>query len=197
MRKIPSELESPLDDWVLKFADKSGIMECFHNMGLTPNVLTTIGNLSRVASIYFLVNGKKNLFILFALIGFMFDCFDGHYARKYNMTTVFGDYFDHIGDLVYHFVLLYLIFTSTKFQALPQRSKYVVYGVMALATYLFIMHMGCQEHFFECDEKEGNCSHTLHFCKCVCPNRDYIHWTKFFGTGTFVLLIYLLAYLYI
>ena len=32
-------------------------------------------------------------------VGYFFDCMDGHFARKYNMVTEFGDMYDYITDL--------------------------------------------------------------------------------------------------
>ena len=50
------------------------------------------------------------------LTRYIFDCIDGFYARKYNMTTVFGDWYDHISDilinLIYIYDIIYLIINS-------------------------------------------------------------------------------------
>jgi len=45
---------------------------------------------------------EENQFALSAfsyLISYMFDCWDGYYARKYNMESKFGDYYDHVSDM--------------------------------------------------------------------------------------------------
>ena len=108
MRKIPSDIESPIDNLVLKFAEGTGLMDLFYRLGFTPNILTTIGNIFRASSIYFFISGNGLLFFITAFLGFMFDCFDGHFARQFNMTSNFGDYYDHISDLVYHLIYIYL-----------------------------------------------------------------------------------------
>ena len=35
-----------------------------------------------------------------------FDCLDGTMARKYDMSTEFGDIYDHISDLMYAIALI-------------------------------------------------------------------------------------------
>ena len=36
------------------------------------------------------------------------DCLDGFYARKYNMTSQFGDYLDHLSDVFKTTCLFYI-----------------------------------------------------------------------------------------
>ena len=56
-------------------------------------------------------NNNKKLIAIILLIFYFMDCLDGHFARKYNMVTVFGDYFDHFVDIL-SLSLLYLILVS-------------------------------------------------------------------------------------
>ena len=41
------------------------------------------------------------LSILFLMLRWYFDFADGIFARKYNDTTTFGDYYDHIVDITF------------------------------------------------------------------------------------------------
>jgi len=193
MRKIPAEYESPFDDFALNICDNAGILELFHDWRFTPNHITTIGNIFRALSLFWLFRGQKTLFFLGAVAGFFFDCFDGHYARKYNMSTNFGDFYDHISDTVYHVILLYLLFTSSGFRNLSENGQLGVILLLVLVAYGFFMHMGCQEQFFKCNANLDNCSSTLKPFKQLCPDASWIVWTKYLGTGTFVVIVYTLT----
>ena len=47
---------------------------------------------------------------LFFFISQVFDVFDGYLARRYNMSSKFGDYFDHIADAIKTILLFYILF---------------------------------------------------------------------------------------
>ena len=44
------------------------------------------------------------------MISQVFDVFDGYLARKYSMSSKFGDYFDHISDTIKTILLFYILF---------------------------------------------------------------------------------------
>lgn len=194
MRKLPNELENFVDDWFLQFAERSGIMEFFYRMNFNPNMITTIGNIFRAISIWAIIKGNAILFLITAVIGYAFDCFDGHFARQYNMTTTLGDYYDHMSDCIYHGILLWFIFTSPKFRNSSQTNKYLIVGSLLILGLLFVIHMGCQEHHYGQDTDSSE-SPTLKPLKKLCPEKDNIVFTKYFGSGTFTLYLYLLAFI--
>jgi phosphatidylglycerophosphate synthase len=97
MRKIPAEYENPLDDVLLNICDS--VAPTFHSYGFTPNIITTISNISVIIVIILLLEAKYLWAAIFVLIAYFFDCLDGHIARKYDQVTIFGDYYDHISDI--------------------------------------------------------------------------------------------------
>lgn len=186
-RKLPEIYENPIDNQILYLVDY--ISPFLHKFGVTPNIATTFGLICRLISIYYLYT---NLFLIMAVISYFFDCLDGHLARKYQQCTVFGDYYDHIGDVVYHLFLLYYLF----FQSNLLISQYycqilILLMVMAL---LMLIHMGCQESFHE--SNGGDTSNTLCLFKCFCTGPEMIQSTKYFGSGTLILLVYILVHLF-
>lgn len=194
-RKLPHHLENFVDDWFLQYAERSGVMQFFNRMNLTPNMITTIGNIFRAISIWAITVGSPILFLTTAIIGYAFDCFDGHYARQYGMATRFGDYYDHLSDWIYHGILLWFIFTSPKFNNTSTTNKYLIIGSLLALGFLFAMHMGCQEHHYGQDFSNPGYSPTLGPLKMLCPNRDNIAFTKYFGSGTFTLYLYFVAFI--
>lgn len=195
MRKLPHELENFVDEQFLQIAEKSGIMEFFHQLHFTPNMITTIGNIFRLLSIYAIIKKLPLLFLITAIISYAFDCFDGHYARQYNMTTVLGDYYDHISDCIYHGLLLWFIFTSPKFKSASKSTKYLITGSVVLLALLFAMHMGCQEHYYGQSYGSPTYSPTLKPLRGLCSDKKNIAFTKYFGSGTFTLFLYFLVFI--
>lgn len=193
-RKLPYELENFVDDWFLQYAERSGIMEFFYRNNFTPNMLTTIGNIFRIISIWAITTKNALLFLITAIISYAFDCFDGHYARQYDMATRFGDFYDHISDWIYHGILLWFIFTSPKFRGASTFNKCLIAGSLFFFGFLFAMHMGCQEHHYGQTYGNPGYSPTLKPLKTLCPDRDNIRLTKYFGSGTFTLYLYFLAF---
>ena len=175
MRKITSDIENPIDDIIIYIADRSS--EIYKNMGLTPNHITTISLICNILSAVLLYYDRKYMSALMFMIGYYFDCADGFYARKYDMVTTFGDYYDHINDQLKILIILYVMYIKSSckfFNILP---------IIMSLTLLSIIHLGCQEKVYGKEE-----SPTLDGLKHLCSVRDNaiqsMKITKYFGTGT-------------
>lgn len=184
MRKIPSNLENPLDDLLLDLSDK--VSPTFYNLGFTPNWITTLSNITTILVIILLLKAQYIWAAFFVLVAYFFDCLDGHFARKYKMVSEFGDYYDHVSDLLKFTALIYTLYkiNSDKF--------YRILPFIIIAGILTFVHCGCQELYYNSDE-----SKTLDFSRYTCPaNKDdkndiqnKIKITRFFGFGTFNLVL--------
>ena len=100
------------------------------------------------------------------------------------MITEFGDYYDHISDItkiLLVLITLYYINTEKFFNIIP---------IIIISGILSLMHLGCQEKY-----SENNNSPTLNILKNYCPTNnnvvDSLKYTKYFGLGTFNLVIVL------
>jgi len=184
MRKLPKELENPFDNVMLSMCGNE-MMDNLYKNGITPNMITTVGNFFRILSIYFLYHHQKLFFILFYIFGYYFDCLDGHYARQYNLCSKFGDVYDHASDLIFYILLIYYIFQRS---SLPN-SQYFIPVTILLITFsiLLLVHMGCQQIYYKSEDEY------LDVCKSLCFNEDWLTVTRHFGCGTYILLITILA----
>ena len=117
------------------------MMGPLHTLGFTPNMLTTVGNILRAISVYYLYKNQKNKFAVFYMLGYFFDCLDGHYARTYGMETTFGDYYDHISDSVFYLIVMYYLVTKML------KSKNVVFARIVGVIYLFVHAYFLKENF--------------------------------------------------
>lgn len=100
--------EHPIDNAIINSFEN--IRPTLYQNKVIPNHLTFISIIFGILSIYFLYNNNRILAAIFYLISYIFDVFDGNYARFYNMETVFGDLLDHISDLFVFISIIYLIF---------------------------------------------------------------------------------------
>ena len=107
-KKLPDQYENPVD--VLLLEVNQYLNPIYRSLGFSPNILTT---LSLVVTIIGLVGYRYGYIVtgsILYFVGYYFDCADGNYARKYQLVTKFGDYYDHISD-----VFKYLLFTILLF----------------------------------------------------------------------------------
>ena len=180
MRKIPSEYENPIDDYILSYTDS--VVPYVYAGGFVPNTITTLSSIACIIVIILLFQAKYYLATLFLIISYFFDCLDGHLARSYNMVTLFGDYYDHISDLlkILSILITLYIINPTKF--------FHIFPIFLLISIMMIIHLGCQEIYYNTNQ-----SKTLEFAKNMCPVNDInnkgqlqyiLNSTKLFGCGT-------------
>ncbi len=184
MRKISNEYENPIDDLLIELSDL--ISPFFFRLGFNPNGITFLSLITGVLSVYFLYNQKIILFAILFLASYFFDCLDGHFARKYDMVTKFGDLFDHYKDSFVAILLAVMLFYNYK------NNKYIL---LAILLFIFLIvsssiHMGCQQVLYNGIYTEDEYLdylkkflHELNFDteeKC----KDLIKTSRFFGAGT-------------
>ena len=189
MSKINDEIENPIDIKTYKIVKKH--LPFYYELGLTPNHITTLSLITGILSGKMLYDGNKLLSIILLCFSYYFDCADGALARKYKMFSEFGDYYDHVADFVKFGFILYYMYTKNA-------NRFVDFlPYMLLLILLISIQMGCQERYME-DKKidKENESNSLSTLKFLCPNKEYIKYTKYFGVGSFILSFCIILYLF-
>ena len=116
-------------------------LDFWRSMGVTPNILTGIGSLSSMSAMYaFRKNAHPLITTIFVLLRMYFDYADGMFARKYNMTTAFGDWFDHASDVGFFLSATYLTGTL-----LPKGCRMIGVTIMVCSLFLACIQMSCLE----------------------------------------------------
>lgn len=185
-RKLDNKLECPIDNIIYKcIPHLSNIVGSTH-----PNTITLVSTALGLLSVYYLTKGRLILFTLLFLSYYILDILDGYHARKHNKCSKFGDYFDHIRDII--IISLVVYFTITK---LYKNSSYGIIVSIILFFILFQMHMSCQElHIEHSIDKNSSChSETLSIFNWMCKSKQYIHFTRYFGMGTFIVILCIVA----
>ncbi len=183
MRKILKEYDNPLDNYFIELSEIT--TPYAYSIGMNPNMITTLSNIACIITILLLLNANYYMAAFFLLVSYYFDCMDGHMARKYDMVTIFGDYYDHISDSLKIFAVLITLYCINK-------EKFIkVIPIIILLFILMSVHLGCQELLYNSNE-----SITLEPTKLLCPVnnnssddvvKNTLYSTKYFGCGTFFL----------
>jgi phosphatidylglycerophosphate synthase len=185
VNKIDSIYECPFDVYLLKFIDTH--LDFYYNNGFTPNIITTIGIIFGLLSMYCILKYNFKIASFLLILAYYFDCVDGKLARKYNLQTNFGDYYDHFGDIFKIIIVLYALYktNATKFNEI----KFLLI-ILAL---LMIIHLGYQEVIYNKNE-----SPTLDFSRYLANRDDYpektIQYTKYCGCGTFIMILAIIIF---
>ena len=128
-------------------------------------------------SAYFLYEKKIIYCIIFHIISYYLDLLDGYIARKYNQGSVFGGWFDHISDIIKLIVYLYVLVIHKKFD--------LIYIIIIL-TILGITNTSCRTKFLKRDENPND---SLHLVQKMCPDKNYVKYTRYWGEGFIALII--------
>lgn len=185
VNKIDDKYECPFDIYLLKFIDTH--LDMYYNIGLTPNMITTIGIIFGLLSMYNIFKSNYKLASLLLVFAYYFDCVDGKLARKYNLQTDFGDYYDHFGDVFKIVIIIYALYKTN-----PMKFNEMKFLLIILIL-LMIIHLGYQEVIYNRNE-----SPTLNFTRYLVKYdnnpKETIQHTKFFGCGTFVFFLIIIIY---
>lgn len=183
LRKLPRSLECPPDNVFLDISEK--LLPFFRATGHTPNILTFYALICTYLCGYFL--HKKDI-VSFAIAfnaGYLFDCMDGMFARKYHMTSKFGDLFEHARDIIGNGILNIYIWHKYKAHITPNVMG--VYGILLAGTAL---HIGCQQKYLTEKAKERGekvSKESIDMFAKLCPKGLSPKWTKWLGAGTYTL----------
>ncbi len=182
MRKIIESFDNPIDNILIKIAEF--VCPTFKYYNFTPNMITTISLFFGLISIKLVYDKQYKLGSLFFMIAYFFDCLDGHYARKYNMETIFGDYYDHFSDISKVTLMLYVVYLKK-----PEILSLVNILIFLMLLTLMSTHLGCQELHYDKDT-----SPSLKSLRNLCYDKNDIIFTRWFGVGTFITLICAMLY---
>ena len=183
MRKINSKYENPIDNILISICEK--IAPFFNKLNFTANKITTLSLLFGIISIIFLYENYVITSLIFFVVAYFFDCLDGFYARKYNMVTDFGDKYDHIKDLIVYILFFSVLYIKSK----DKKKFFIIMIFIIIFSILSFIHLGCQQCLYNKDSEVGNT--ILNSFKSFCkknPTKN-INYTKYFGCGTFILVI--------
>jgi len=185
-RKLPENLENPIDNYIINYG--KFLYPIYKKLGFNPNTLTSISLILSLISSYSFYKGNYIISSIMFFISYCYDTFDGNYARTYNMVTQFGDYYDHIKDLICGILFLIVFYKYNKLN-----TPILVISLLLLLIFLILscLHLGFQEIYVSKNNSKNN-SKYLSFLKKVSNYPiiyNNIQLLKYFGMGSFNLLV--------
>ena len=100
------KFESWADNYIF-FPISDVLIPFLYRLRLTPNKVTLLSTIFTILSSYFLYKNKgPKTFIYFYFLGYLFDCIDGRFARRYDMGSKLGMISDGVSDVVTNFIVL-------------------------------------------------------------------------------------------
>ena len=179
--KMPKQYNNKIDSFLFEKLTHP-VIDWAYKKNLTPNYFTTLSFLSQVWSLYYLLTFNPYMYAFLYILGYYFDCLDGPMARKYNMVTKFGDYYDHVTDIVC-FILANLIYI-VNYRLFSYTYIMYLYCFMGLG---LIKYIGLQESYY--DEKAGTEERSpfLYWTKKILRENDRIEIYKHFSFSYFVI----------
>ena len=82
-----------------------------YKLNFTPNIVTLITLIIRLIALKLLYSKKLySVIIILWTISWFTDAMDGQLARKYNMTSKFGSFFDFFTDITTFLLLIFILY---------------------------------------------------------------------------------------
>ena len=196
MRKYPNHIENPIDDIMIYLCEiLAPIFKCMH---FTPNMLTTVSLLFGLLTSYTYYKKQFVLSGLYFAISYFFDCFDGNYAREYKMVSNFGDYYEHIKDVVlFTIVICQIINTYIRMKSNIKFLPILMIFFVVTST----SHVACQEVYNDDGKKKQDGGNFLKNVMNFCPAKtkqdagNILKYLKYGGPGTLTLFTVILILL--
>ena len=142
-----AEIFEAISDIHLFFPIGKMLIPICKDLGLTPNMITTL-SLICTLNCYMKINKNKKEAIISYFLGYLLDCMDGMMARKYNMGSNFGMTYDLVTDTVSNALILHLMFTK---EDIPTNVK-----AMIVVMLIFLMLLNSFNEAHCAFQKTGN-----------------------------------------
>jgi phosphatidylglycerophosphate synthase len=187
MKKIPNELECPIDNLIIDYIAVP-FSEMFKHFNFTPNGITTLSLLFGIISIISLCKGWLLGTVIFMFLSYVMDCVDGYYARKYDMVTKGGDYYDHIKDALVFLVYIVILYRRNRYK-LSNMQWLVVLGVLVFFLLSSIAYFACQEKYYDKAIDIPTLGWLQNFVKDKKTAEKCLETLRYFGMGTFIVVV--------
>ena len=189
MRKIHPKYEDLIDNKLIELSEI--LSPYFKKLNMSANNITTLSFIFGLLSIYFLYYDFYEYSVITYFISYFFDVMDGYYARKYKITSDFGDLYDHIKDFIVGVILFYILMYKVYYK----NPNYIKSYLLILFIFFMLMnyYLGCQENIYN---KKNDYIGVLEYHKFLCKKnpKKQIKIFKYTGTGTFISVMCLLIY---
>jgi phosphatidylglycerophosphate synthase len=187
VNKLSDDIDCPIDVQLYKMIDTH--LHVYYNIGFTPNMVTTFSILFGLLAAQQILRKNCKFAAGMLVLSYYLDCVDGKLARQYNMVTHFGDLYDHIGDITKIIAIFVALFASVKKTSDAQWTYLSMFIVLTIVQF---MHLGYQEAIYDKSEESVVLNMWRKMVAFDSNPEETIHYTKYFGCGTWYLCFALL-----
>lgn len=180
MHKLSADDEGPIDNIFAWLVERAAPI--FKATGHTPNIITTYSLALGLFAAYNLFRGNMVVFAMASVISYFMDCADGYVARKYKMTSKFGDVYDHGSDTIINIATAAAFYMRYAGRIVWRPLTIAVTVAFAVIVALMLTHLGCQQWIHNPDNRKVE--ESLDILRVACPRADMIGWTRYFSCGT-------------
>jgi len=132
---------NPLSDFLIPI---------FRFFNFTPNQITSLSAIFNLSSLCFYINNYLYCSSILYFIGYLLDCVDGRYARKYNLGSTYGMMLDQVTDVVTNTPFNIIILSSKLY-----RGDIISFILIVLVTDLLMISFSLEEAY-SCIEKNNH-----------------------------------------
>jgi phosphatidylglycerophosphate synthase len=188
VNKIPQELDNPIDNIINNHVDTQ--LDLFKELGLTPNMITTISLILGLGSAYSVYNDAYIIGAILWFLSYYFDCADGKMARKFKMTSKFGDLYDHSSDILKHIIIFYILYKKLDLYE-KKETKYLLILIIVIIGLLTLCQIGCQEKLTREITKKETESPTLQIAEyfVFIDCKSQMKYCRYFGPATIIVYV--------
>ena len=162
------------------------ISDTIYNFKITPNMITFLGLIIGLLSAYYLYEKQIIISLVLWIVCYYLDLLDGYIARKYDQGSTVGGWFDHISDII-KFIAIGIV--------LYKHKQYYVILILIIVFIITLFNTSCKTKYLDRDKKKTD---SFYLLKHICPDKNYVKFTHYFGEGTGALLyvILIIAFYY-
>lgn len=157
--KTNFENEGPIDTFLYSICEN--VSEFFYKTGHTPNTITTYSFIFGLISVYLYYHNNLVYFAICFMASYFLDCLDGYIARKYNMKSDFGEYYDSFSDVTVIILLLYVVYIKHYSKV---NEKIILFFIILVV--ILNLELSCQEKIID-NKNPTIYKSTL---RSLCPN---------------------------
>ena len=194
---IDKEYTDKYEDYINTFILTVGtkFYSIFKKLNFTPNMLTTLSLIFGLISYKFFSIKQFILSSFFYFLSYSFDVLDGNYARHTGLTSKFGDYYDHIKDILIGILIFFAFCKYSIWNKLNFKLLLLIIIITIVLLLTIISELGCREVYYK-KKTQKNVSfffkYSYLFCSKYLNKNLYVN--KYIGSGTFTLWICFLIF---
>jgi hypothetical protein len=165
---------------------------------MTANDMTTVSLIFGVIAVIALYQQNASLFVCSYILSYFFDCVDGAYARHYNMVTQFGDWYDHVKDVIVN-VLIGILLVRLVWIRGGGVCRYTLIILLLGMMVATLRHLSLMEIYHERDgsvpedQRAGQALRMIrensHYEMTDQELHDQLSQHRMLGTGTFIMCV--------